>query len=231
MGNLKRNDLIEAIQAKLSDPANLDEDIYNFLIDEIISRYSQTRPLEKVEDTTGDGTFTYGLPSDWIEGFSTIISIEYPFDSTNQIPTPLRSSVYRLYRDTSALKLRFLGVTPTSSETFRFRYTTQHTVTTTTSTIANVDEQAVVNLGAARLCEILAAEFEKKSKSTLPEGQFDLRTKSQEYHTQADRYYTLWREDIGIPQDGSVKAASGEIDTDWSLSGGKSPITHPLRVQ
>src|SRR5574337_639880 len=70
---------------------------YDLLIAQAVKgRYSQDRPLVKAKDYTGDGsTYALTLPAatgnpavyGWIEGFSSIVSLEYP--TGNRPPTYL----------------------------------------------------------------------------------------------------------------------------------------------
>jgi hypothetical protein len=221
------NEYVETVKDKLSHPKNLDNNAWERIINEAINVYSLYRPDIKVADTSGTGVFDYSLPADYEDGFSSILSVEYPFDSNDQIPSLLKAGRdYRLYRDPTSLKLRFLSATPSTSETFRLTYTIVHVVTTAASTIPPPDERAVANLASALLAEQLAAEFEKTSPSTMPDITFDLRTKSKEYHDQSDRYYRLWSQQMGIPLDGRPSAASLHADTDWYLAGGLPTLTH-----
>lgn len=227
MGDLTKNDIVEQMQAKLANPANIKTETYEELVNEAVVEYSRHKPQVKVADTTGADVWDYALPTGWVTDFSNIISIEYPFNSATQDIDLIKEGVSWLYyQDTTSVKIRFLGSKPSASETFRVTYTLPHTVDNTSSTVNNAHERSVVNYAAALLAEVLAAEFEKKGRSSLPEGTFDLRTKAQEYHAQADRYYKRWRQGMGIPEDGGPRAASESTDTDWKLSTGDTPLTH-----
>lgn len=230
MGALKFNDMVDAVRAKVADPQNIIEDAIELAVLEAVDIYGQYRPVEKVVDTNGDGGFLYSLPADYSEGFSAVIFIAYPFDNTQAEQPILSPGVdYEIIRDTTSLKLRFLTVVPAATETYRMAYTALHSIANTGSppnSIPTSDERAVVNLGAALLCEMLAADFEKRSKSTLPDITLDLRGKANEYQIQADRYYRLFNRHLGIPEDGKPEAASLHIDTDWTMSTGERPLVH-----
>jgi len=227
MGDLKMSQMADLVKIKLSNPANVDDDFLQEVIKESVALYSNYRPQIKVVDTVGDGGFVYSLPSGFVEEFSRVVAIEYPLnEATQDIPLLKEGIAWIFYRDTDAIKLKFLKSSPATTESFRTTFTLPHSITGAATTIPEVDERAVSNFAAALLGEMLAAEFEKKSRSTIPEGTFDLRTKAQEYQTQSDRYYKLWRMQMGIDEDGRPAAAVGWTDTDWYYQSGAAPLTH-----
>ena len=227
---MNRNELIQAIQRKVADEPNISEEKLDDTVEEALARYSQERPRTIAVDVPGTGAFEYNLPTGFVDDFSSMLSVQYPFDPTDQNPPYVKAGDdFQLYRGTVGLVLRFAESRPASGELFRATYTAPHTVTVSSTTVPQGDERAVINLGAALLCEMLAAEYERRSRSTLPEATFDLRTKSQEYQTQADRYYKLWRDQMGISDDGRPQAAVAWTDTDWTLSDLAPPLTHPIQ--
>ena len=228
------NEVLEATRRKIADPADVqDDEIWKTMIDEAVDRYSRHRPLEKVSDIAGTGVFDIAYPSDYLDGFSYVRQVEFPFVATQQNPSYLKMGRDFLadYRDESGIVLRLLSVTPDSTQIIRLTYTTVHILLAASTTIPRVDEQAVVNLSASLMCEALAAEFEKRTRSSMPDTTFDLRTKSLEYQTQADRYNRIWMEMMGISADGAPAAAVGVADFDMRLSNGREPLTHPTRHQ
>lgn len=229
---MNRNELVEVIKAKLSRPADVKAEDYQAVIDEAIAVYSKHRPRILVVDTTGDGTFEYSMPSGFEEEFSAILSIEYPYNTTNQYPIYIdEGRDFSVYRDDTALKLRFLNSTPSAAQTFRMTFTALHTITTSSSTVPSIDTQCLVNLAAALMAEQLAADFENRAPSTYPDATIDLRSKAQEWQTQADRYYTQWNKCMGIEEGGGPEAAVAWTDYDWRLQSGESPLTHPVQRQ
>jgi len=224
---LNTNEYIEGIRDKLSRPANIDEGMFKTALDEAIAAYSAVRPDETAEDTAGDGTFEYDIPTGWVEEFSGIISIAYPFTSTDQAYTLIKPGIdYEVDRTPSGLKLRFLSNKPAASETYRVVYTIPHAVTAASTTIPVNDEKAVLNYAAGAMCEMIAASYEKNTSTTFPNAQWDVSGKYAEYHRQADRYYKMWRRAMKISEDGAPPAASLHMDTDWYLASGAEPLTH-----
>lgn len=220
------NELIEIVQRKLSNPPNISEDTYSDIVSEAIYRYSLESPRIIVEDIAGTGTFDLSLSDSFIEDFSSISTVEYPYDSTSQTPYTIKETSYIIYRSPSGLVLRLLSGTPSASETVRVAYTSTHSVTVTSSTIPAHHDSAVANLAAGILAEILAAEFAQKTTSTMPDLMLDMRTKAREYQMQADRYYKLWKIGMGLPESG-IAAAVGYRDLDFSTSWRRPWLLHP----
>ncbi len=141
-------------QTLQDDETYLEQAEIDAFIQEAIGIYSRHRPLEKVAEIAGDGSYSYSLPEDWENGFSVIKKIEYPVGE--QEPCYLDSARYLLYQDDTATKLRFLQDTPTAAETFLLTYTIRHSVAAGSpepeGTIVLGDFDAVCNLAAALCC-------------------------------------------------------------------------------
>jgi hypothetical protein len=120
----------------------------------ILSRRS---PCVKTTDKTGDGTtFKWAVPSDWITDFSTLLSVLYPFDETDEVPAnEMERDEYDIIKTNAGVYyFRLNYAKPSSSEKVRFSYTTLHTVSETASacTITSaIDEDSVI-FYAASLC-------------------------------------------------------------------------------
>ena len=118
---------IEALVA--ADSAVLEDKIISQLILDALDLFSQKLPRKVLKDITGDGTQEYDLPSDegleWDNTFSLVLSIEYP---TGNVPPIFLEQGYSndfvIYPETTTtFKLKFISVTPSTSETIRLIYT------------------------------------------------------------------------------------------------------------
>ncbi len=232
MSDLFFNEMVTKVKQKLADPGEVqDAEIWKTMLTEAIDRYSRHKPDEKVADIPGTGAFKLTLPSDFIDGFSSVVRVEYPFDEATQNPQMLRGGRdYSVYRNATGLELRFLSATPAASETVRLTYNTVHVVTIAATTIPDVDEQAVINLGASLMATALEAEFTKRTRSSMPDTTFDLRSKAQEYRDLAKDYMKIWMDMMGIDEHGPAAAVS-IADYDMKLTGGRTPLTHPVSQQ
>jgi hypothetical protein len=100
------------------------------LIKAALEHYSQDRPYEVITDVTGDGGKYYDIASElsaeWVEGFSRILSIEYPAaDLTNdESPNYLENSDWDDdYWQGGTRYLWLPNHAPAATEDMRIRYT------------------------------------------------------------------------------------------------------------
>ncbi len=120
-----------------------------------VSAYSGDNPDVFVEDESGDGGKFYemvgasGLLAQWVEGFSRVLTIEYPAITIASDGTPQYLGIsdynddYRLdVSGTQTRYLEFLNASPAATETWRIGYTTRYkwtASTTTTGTVTQAD--------------------------------------------------------------------------------------------
>jgi hypothetical protein len=190
-----------------------------------VTVYSRSRPREKAYDMAGTNGYEFALPSDWVEDFSAPRSIEYPLG--DQQPTFIPIEDVALYRSPTGLKLRFLRDTIATTKTARLLYTVPHTVSDTTSTIPSTDEDGVAAAAAGLACEALANHYAKTTDSTIGADAVSYRTKSQEYAARAKRLMALFRESLGLKEDGAAAPASGVRDWGSEYQWGEDRLQHP----
>jgi len=193
-------------------------------IHESVTAYSQDRPLVRVADLPGDGSYDYDLPSDFLAGFSVIRCVEYP--AGRRCPAILERSSYCLYRTASATKLRLLENTPQPGETVRVTYSALHVVDADSSTIPGHDEDAVVSLAASLYCRALAAYYAQTSDPTLGADVVSYRTKAQEYSALADRLERQYQTHVGRGEGDTTSGVSQTTDWDTELSWGADYLFH-----
>lgn len=193
-----------------------------------VKRYSQARPLQGAQDYAGDGvTFDLTLPTGWVLDFSIVRDIEYP--AGERVPVYLDKERYQLYQSPTATKVRLLDTTPAAGKTARVFFTKRHLVDGTSSSIPDVDEEAVANLAAAVGLRALAAIYAGTTDPTIAADVVNYRTKAQEYTSLADKLEADYRKHLGLDKDSEAKAASGFADVDQTSSLGLDKLTHPNR--
>ncbi len=197
-------------------------DDYNDKVAAALNIYSKHRPDMAVEDITGDAGHDYDLPDAWIEGFSTIQSIEYPVD---EVPaTLLDEDEWEIYQTADGKVIRLLNDAPGATETFYVKFTILRTATT----ILAADEDAFCHLAAALCLEELANAFAQSGDSIINADSVNYRTKSSEFAARAKRMLTVYKEYLGIKEDDSVPAASAVTSVlDAQYPGGSDRLTHP----
>jgi len=189
-------------------------EIPNYLQAAIRDRYSADRPLHKINDKNGDGTYTYTLPTDWERGFSTIKSIEYP--QGYQDPVYLTPEDWIIYLDTDDTeKLRFVSLTPTTGNIIRTVYTVRHTLSKSpaVNSIPDCDFDAVCNLTVSICCRALANYYSQTVDSALSADVVSYRTKREEYEAQAKVYEKLYLDHITTTGDKASVIGEWDIRT------------------
>lgn len=214
------------MDALLQDDSNiLSQPERDIALQMAVKYYSRVRPREVVSDLAGNGGFDYDPPSAWADGFSILKQVEYP--AGEQQPVYLPKEDVTVYRNASALKLRFLRDTPATGKTARITFTALHTVNAGSSTIPSSDEDAVAALGAAYACEALANHYAKTTEPTLVADVVDHRSKSQEFAGRAKRLRALFLSSLGIKEENEVAPASGTRDWHIDSSWGQDRFLHP----
>ena len=174
-----------------------------------IKHFSRVSPLQKVKDFTGDGGYDYELPSDFVVGFSRIISVEYA--AGDQSPTIIDPRDWMIYRTESANYLRFKSVWPGTTETIRIVYTTYHTP----ETIDDPDFDAVCLLAASFVASALAARYAEKQTSALQADSINFRTLAQEWQSISKMFRQSY-EDAVLGAEKHVQPAS--VNRNFDLS-------------
>lgn len=79
----------------------------------------------------GDGGFEYALPTGFVDGFSNIQEVYYPYVSTDQNPPRLERRDYKIWDGPSGKKLRFTEDKPLATEAFLVVFTAPHDISET----------------------------------------------------------------------------------------------------
>lgn len=203
----------------------------DLFLQEAVRRYSKDRPQVKTTDITGAGSFNITLPTDWLRDFSSVVSIWYPYKSTDQTPLYLERSAWIIVETPTAQVLRLLEDTPSTSETLRLTYTVPHTLSATANTIPDADFDAVCDLGSAFYCRALAAKYAQTSDATIGADAVNYRTKSQEYSALAKALAAAYDSHIGKKEGDTTRAASVTQEWDVDFSTGDDRIVHRRKLR
>ena len=195
--------LVDLVKSKVKDSSGklTDPDDYLSAVTEALNRYSKARPFETVADIPGDGGHDYDLPSDWLDGFSTIPALEYPVDQVPEQIIDRRD--WKIYSTPAGKKLRLLTVTPAADETLRITYTVYHTE----DSVPAVDLEAVANLAASVCCIMLAAAFGQSSDSIIQADSVNYGSKADSFRRLAGSLEGRYKEHLGIKDSDTVTAA------------------------
>jgi hypothetical protein len=225
-------DYITAIGKLVGGELPIGEPEKIFAINAALKKYSGHRPRIVAEDEDGNGSFDYALTllADWTEGFSTIKSVEFPVDDTDEAAAILDDDAWQIYQKPSGKCLRMLEDTPETTEHLRIAYTALHTCTDEACTAPSYDEEALQILAASIFCDMLAAYFSQTQDSTIQADSVDHKSKASEYSARARAYRKMYFDHIGI-KEGETPAASVTRGQDLAGSWGADKATHPRRFR
>lgn len=225
------NTLVTKVGEELQDNVGeLSDAVIESKIQDAIYEYSRVRPYEKSADFIGNGTaYAFTLPSDWLDRFSSIRQVEYPFGE--QEPIIIKPYKYRVYRGTAGVNFRLVKDTPSSTGTVRVTYLLPHTGSSTSFTIPDSDVSAVAALAASLLARHLAAQNARTQSNTMDADVVNYLTKIANWTTLADKLEDKYKSLLGIPRNSEVDAATGYIDWDMEYAWGSSFLTHPRSFQ
>ncbi len=218
-----------------------DNDVADGEFDEAIQRavnkFSRDVPRTIVADAVGDGGNYYILTTiltSWEDGFSNILSIDYDAGtrvSSDELPQFLDfdDGAWKFYEDASSKYLLFPSLAPTSSITFRVRYTARHTLdnnqdTSLASTIEIRYEKAIIYLGISEVAAAVAFRLEKSLDP--PAGvEFSLmRNRASGMNRLAEIFEEKYRDEVGAIS--GVIPAAVERDFDLTYLGGEQYMFH-----
>lgn len=224
------------VDLSATNPLTDDYTVLEEAISAAISRYSQDRPREIVDDVTGTGATVYPLTGGskvvdaWVDGVSRVVSIDYPAATVSGdfTPTWLDPDLdWTLYQDTTTIYLRFRNHAPAATETVRLTYTTTHTHDTVTDTVPAQDLDALCDLAAHYACLALATKAAATQDSLIAADSTNYRDSQLRFKQQADAWLKSYEDRMGI-KDG-VAGASATADWNRSNTVGQSWLTHHRR--
>jgi len=214
--------LLDAVKRKVKDTSGIlsDPDDYRDAIATALETYSKHRPLRGVYDIAGTGNRDYPVPAAWVNGFSLIKAVEYPI----AVPAVLldEDEDWVLYQAPDGWKIRFINAVPSPSETFRVAIT----LTRSEADILPGDASAVENLSVSYCLEMLANAMSQTADPTIQADAVNYRSKSGEFAARARRYMQLYRDHMGIREEGEVPAATVVVSTAEKYPGGAERLTH-----
>jgi len=246
--SLTRTTLLVTMASLVQDDAgkitHTDPGDFGTAIDAAVERYSKDRPREIVATASGDGSaFDFALPSGWVDGFSALRRVEYPFPPASgqrepnviyDADEPNEPAAVRIVQATSAAKkLRFMEDTPAAgSDNVLIVYTGLHTIhasTSSSTTVPTSDELAVAYLASAYACQTLAAKYTEASDAALSADTVDWRSKGREFSDRGAELLQKYLELVGADPNASVPPAYGTAEWDLDLVNGRDRLTHPAR--
>jgi len=186
-----------------------------------IERYSHDMPDIITEDEAGDAGKYYavsGLAS-WSEGFSQIISIQYPAPTvaSDEAPVYLDPEDWDdNYWDGSTRYIYLPNHAPAATEAMRIRYTAPYTATNSAYDIPPAHFYAVCNLAASFCCRAISNKYSRTNDNIIAADSVNHLTRAEEWSRRASTLQRMYAEELNI-SDGSAGGAGGAAGQfiDW----------------
>lgn len=192
-----------------------------------VARYSSDRPDTRVEDITSAGGRYLDYPVGWQDGFSRLLSLEYPVGEFP--PSILSSADWTIYTSPVAEQI-LLRMELDAGATVRASYTVRQVLDDSADTIPAGDREAVASYAAAVLCEQLATYYSGDSDSTIQADSVDHAGKAREFASRARVLRRRYFDALGIDPKRNM-AASVVVDLDGRDSRGSDRLLHSGRYR
>lgn len=186
------------------------------LLDAALALYSRHRPLVRVVDLAGDGSYDYALPSTWELSTSALQCLEFP--AGNRTPTILETTAYTLYQSPTGTVLRMLEVTPAVGETLRLTYTARHTADLTSTSVPVSDQHALVDLAASLGCGWLAAHYAQEGDASISAQITEQQQKAEHYRQMARHFRDLYNLHLGLGREAQSQVVAASATADWDTN-------------
>lgn len=218
---------LSTFQATVDNIISADDDELNLIsrndmVKAAIERYGHDLPDEITTDLTGDGGKYYiinttNLPG-WSEGFSQIISIEYPAATVASDEASTMLDPEDWDDDYWAVAVRYLYLpnhAPAATEKMRIRYTAPYAWTTNAVDVPPAHFYAICNLAAGLTAEAIANKYSRTSDSTIAADSVDHLSRADQWSRRARELIEAYQEQLGISSGpDQIKQPAGEF-VDW----------------
>lgn len=230
----KLSDFKTRLSAVLKDKGSrLTSGDLDTIIEDALSEYSSHVPQIKAKEVDGDNGFEYALPAEFVEGFSGVQKILFPWDATDQDPPELEPKDFKLFTGPSGLRLRFIEFSPTTTQKFLLQFTIPHTIdtanptSTTSLSVPEIQWQAFKTLCMCYSALAMADFFAQTKDSTIEGDTTDFEGKSAFWRDLAQQWREKFDGLIGRQKqpEETTTGAQGEWDRLGSL-GRFRPLTH-----
>lgn len=234
---------IDKVRRRLMDlsetnPLVTDHEALEEAITSAVTRFSQDRPRRVVVDVAGAGTDYYPLTGDdsvaesWVDGASSIESIDYPAGAVASGYTPSLldpDNDWTTYRSATLVYLRFRNAAPAVGETARVSYSAPHSHTDASDTVPATDLDALCDLAAHYACQALATKAAGNQDSVIAADSVNYRDSQLRYKQQAEEWEQSYFKRMGIDEKGGTAGASATADWNRSNTTGGAWLTHSRR--
>ena len=225
-----------------ADNDELSQNARDEMLKAAVERYSLDRPKERTQDVTGDAGKYYPLTggsavlSNWSDGFSRILGIEYPAATiaSDEAPQYLEPEDWdEDYWVDSSGDIRWLYLpnhAPVATESMRIKFSQPYAWSGSPEVTDTpvLDFFAICHLAAALCCRAIAAKYSRTSDSSITADSVNHTTKAGEFSRRAKEFEALYNQHLGLGAE-TVRAAAGEfvdMDTAPGWPSGRQYLYH-----
>lgn len=187
--------IIQLVNDKLRSDA-LGDLVNTDLIDRTVAQalivYSSDKPHVLTEDTVANGD-TIAVPPTWMEGVSTLTTVEYP---VGEVPlVALAAAAVRPWG--GAVRIVLQDTSLPAATPVRLHYTASHLADG--STVPASDENAVACWAAAELCRQAATRYGHDGDATINAASTNHASRSGDLARRAKDWLAQYRTELGLP--------------------------------
>lgn len=192
-----------------------------------VERYGHDRPEDVTTDVTGDGGRYYGITASlasWVEGYSTITSIEYPAITIASDDVPVYLDNDDWDDDYWVADTRYLFLpnhAPASTETMRIRHTVPYVETSGEYNIPARDFYALGHLLASMYCQSLAIRYSKTTDSGIAADSVGHTSRAGEFSARARELEKVYLNHMELDKDQDLRPAGEFINWDTDTGDGR----------
>lgn len=173
----------------------------------VIKRYNADRPRELTQDVLVGAGLVVQTPDHWVNKRSHIVHIESPIGRNP--PSFVTEDYYYVYDlPDGGVELRLLPGAGDVGQSVRVRYTSSHT---SSLTFDEDDCEALACLGAAILCDQLAALYGHDSDATVQADSVQHNDKGRQFAARARDYRARYEGKFGKPTTTNAASAVTRI--------------------
>lgn len=176
-------------------------------IEPALVEYSTVRSRRLVVEVAGAGTPWLALPASWVDGYSSLVSVEYP--ARQDPPVLLDSQSWRITSapDDVDETVILLDRSPSASEYVRLAFTAtwpKPTADPATDRIDDVGYEACCALAASLCCVSKLGEVARSKHASVPTDWTPTRDQAGDLTAAAVSYRRTYERLLGLPPDGAA---------------------------
>lgn len=220
---MAKQDYLDLMTQRVQDTdQRLSSDDFDRALRAAVVQYSQDSPMAEVTDVLADGTNALALPAEYDEGFSEVLTIEYPVGRFP--PRFLTNEQWGVLSAPSGQSIGLLNSVPVGA-TVRVSWSRLHVVDDTQDTIHATALDAVSDWAASLLCHDLATLYSGDSDSAIGADSVDHNGKAQAFAARSNKLATRYYNALGIDPK-RVQGAGTVVNLDTVGFGGYGRLTH-----